>query len=157
MILTSSRRAFLTGAAGAAACATLATRVSAQAVSNAVADGFRVLRAQALAEAPRGRPSEGPLWAYEGAVPGPLLRVHQGDDVKIQLTNELATVTAIHWHGVRVPNAMDGVPYLSQQPAQPGTVFKYQFTAVDAGTFWYHAPSTFGQIERGLYGVLIVQ
>ena len=152
MILTSSRRAFLTGAASAM----LGARASAQVVSNAGADQFRVLRAKALGATPG--PPESPLWSYDGLVPGPLLRVRQGDEVKIQLANELGMATTIHWHGVRVPNAMDGVPYLTQSSAEANTVFNYRFRAMDAGTFWYHAPSTLpGQLERGLYGVLIVE
>jgi FtsP/CotA-like multicopper oxidase with cupredoxin domain len=152
MILTSSRRAFLAGAASAM----LGARASAQAVSNAGADQFRVLRAKALGATPG--PPESPLWGYDGVVPGPLLRVRQGDEVKIQLANELGMATTIHWHGVRVPNATDGVPYLTQSSAEANTVFNYRFRAMDAGTFWYHAPSTLpGQLERGLYGVLIVE
>ena len=156
MILTSSRRALLTGSAGAVACAMLGTRASAQAVLNPVADGFRVLRATSASSIPRGS-SDAPAWGYDGSVPGPLLRVRQGDEVKIQLVNELATATAIHWHGVQAPNATDGVPYLTQPAVEANPVFNYRFRARDAGTFWYHAPSTLpGQLERGLYGVLIV-
>jgi FtsP/CotA-like multicopper oxidase with cupredoxin domain len=155
MILTSSRRAFLTTAAGAAACATLATRASAQGTSNSGAEGFRVLRAKALSTT--SGPSEDQPWGYDGIVPGPLLRVRQGDELKIRLVNELAAATAIHWHGIRAPNAMDGVPHLTQAPAGESARFEYRLRAMDAGTFWYHAPYILpGQCERGLHGVLIV-
>src|SRR5215475_15084442 len=88
------------------------------------------------------------------AGPGPVLRVGRGQEVKIRLINELSEGTALHWHGVRVPNAMDGVPRLTQAPVAPGASFDYRFRAPDAGTFWYHLyPS--GQTP-GLYGTLIV-
>jgi FtsP/CotA-like multicopper oxidase with cupredoxin domain len=86
-----------------------------------------------------------------------MLRIRQGDELKIRLENELSDPTAIHWHGCRLPNAMDGVPNLTQLKVEAGTGFDYRFKAMDAGTFWYHAPCTLpGQLERGLYGVLVV-
>ncbi len=149
MILTPSRRSFL---AGAAACMVLATRAPGQALSGASPDGFRVLRAK-----PAGQGSADTAWGYDGQVPGPLLRVRQGQELKIRLENELPAATAIHWHGVRTPNAMDGVPGLTQPAIAAAGTLDCRFSAVDAGTFGYHAPSTMqGQIERGLYGVLIV-
>ena len=75
----------------------------------------------------------------------------------VRLVNELAEPTAVHWHGVRVPNVMDGAPYLTQPPVAAGGGFDYRFTPPDAGTFWYHAPLAFPeQMSRGLYGPLIV-
>lgn len=97
------------------------------------------------------------VWAYDGQVPGPTLRVRLGETVRAVLTNRLPQPTTIHWHGVRVPNAMDGVPGVTQPPVAPGETFVYEFTPKDAGTFWFHphlrSPE---QIERGLAGVLIV-
>ncbi|OUR79035.1 hypothetical protein A9Q83_05480 [Alphaproteobacteria bacterium 46_93_T64] len=97
-------------------------------------------------------------WAYNGQLPGPVLRVQKGDRVKVKLTNKLPQNTTIHWHGVRVPNAMDGVPFLTQTPVKPGKSFTYDFIPQDAGTYWFH-PHVRGheQIERGLYGTLIVE
>lgn len=97
------------------------------------------------------------VWAYNGQVPGPVLRVRLGDELTVKLTNDLPQPTTIHWHGVRVPNGMDGVPGLTQDPIPPGGSFTYTFVPKDAGTFWFH-PHVRGaeQVERGLYGVLIV-
>jgi FtsP/CotA-like multicopper oxidase with cupredoxin domain len=70
----------------------------------------------------------------------------------------LAEETTVHWHGLRVPNAMDGVPHLTQQPIDPGDSFIYEFNAVDAGTFWYHPHQrSFEQVGRGLSGPLIIE
>jgi len=102
-----------------------------------------------------GRPFS--VWAYNEQVPGPVLRVRLGESVRVVLHNELPQPTTIHWHGVRVPNAMDGVPGVTQPPVPPGGSFTYQFTPKDAGTFWFHPHvRTSEQVERGLYGVLIV-
>ena len=97
------------------------------------------------------------VWAYEGAVPGPLLRVPQGARLRVTVENDLPEETTVHWHGMRIPIAMDGVPILSQPPIEPGGRFVYDFVAKDAGTFWYHPHVRgFEQVERGLSGVLIV-
>ena len=78
------------------------------------------------------------VWAYNGQVPGPTLRVRLGETVRVRFTNRLPQATTIHWHGVRVPNAMDGVPSVTQPPVEPGGTFVYEFTPKDAGTFWFH-------------------
>ena len=98
------------------------------------------------------------VWAYNGSVPGPTLRVRLGETLRVTFTNRLPQETTIHWHGVRVPNGMDGVPHATQPPVAPGGTFVYEFTPKDAGTFWFH-PHVRGseQVERGLYGVLIVE
>ena len=96
--------------------------------------------------------------AYNGSVPGPLLRVKQGEPVRIIIDNGLDQDTTVHWHGIRVPNAMDGVPGLTQPPIKAGETFTYEFTPPDAGTFWYHPhANSLQQIGRGLAGVLIVE
>jgi FtsP/CotA-like multicopper oxidase with cupredoxin domain len=98
------------------------------------------------------------VWCYDGRVPGPEIRVRQGDRVRVPVTNALAEETTVHWHGVRVPNAMDGVPHLTQRPIAPGETFVYEFDAVDAGTFWYHPHQNSNvQVGRGLYGPLIIE
>jgi FtsP/CotA-like multicopper oxidase with cupredoxin domain len=98
------------------------------------------------------------VWAYNGRVPGPTLRVRLGETLRVKLTNRLPQPTTIHWHGVRVPNAMDGVPGITQPPVEPGETFVYEFTPKDAGTFWFHPHiRSSEQVERGLFGVLIVE
>jgi FtsP/CotA-like multicopper oxidase with cupredoxin domain len=88
----------------------------------------------------------------------PILRVRLGESLRIELANELPQPTTIHWHGVRLPNTMDGVSGVTQPPIPPGGRFVYRFTPKDAGTFWFH-PHLRGseQLERGLYGVLVVE
>ncbi len=121
-------------------------------------DGFRILRARSGTARPRGEEAPATaIWGYEGAVPGPLLRVRQGETVGVRLVNELPEETTLHWHGVRVPNAADGVPRLTQTPVPGGGTFDYRFTPRDAGTFWYHPPAfASDQLARGLYGALVV-
>ncbi|MGE0333878.1 MAG: multicopper oxidase family protein [Gammaproteobacteria bacterium] len=98
------------------------------------------------------------VWAYDGLVPGPEIRVRQGDQLRVIVENRLDEETTVHWHGLRVPNPMDGVPYLTQKPIAPGETFLYEFTVPDAGTFWYHPHQrSFEQVGRGLYGPLIVE
>ena len=98
------------------------------------------------------------VWAYNGSVPGPELRIRLGETLRVRFTNRLPQPTTIHWHGVRVPNAMDGVPHVTQPPVEPGGSFTYEFTPKDAGTFWFHPHvRSSEQVERGLYGVLVVE
>lgn len=98
------------------------------------------------------------VWSYNGQVPGPEIYINKGDTLKINFTNELPQDTTIHFHGIRVPNAMDGVPGVTQDAIKPGDTFVYEFTPKDAGTFWYH-PHVRGseQVERGLYGIIVVK
>ena len=97
-------------------------------------------------------------WAYNGTVPGPELRVTEGDLVRVVFTNQLAVPTAVHWHGLDVPIAMDGVPGLTQQAVPPGGRFVYEFVATNVGTRWYHSHQDAElQGPLGLYGPLIVE
>lgn len=97
-------------------------------------------------------------WGFNGTVPGPELRVHQGDHVRVTLVNNLPDATSIHWHGVNVPNAADGVAGLTQDAVQPGQSYTYDFIATDPGTYWYHShQDTSNQVPRGLLGTLIVE
>lgn len=97
------------------------------------------------------------VWSYDGTIPGPLIRVPQGGRVTRRLVNELDVPTSIHWHGIRIDNAMDGVAGLTQDAVPPGGTFDYDFDVPDAGTYWYHAhTSSMEQVARGLSGVLIV-
>jgi FtsP/CotA-like multicopper oxidase with cupredoxin domain len=98
-----------------------------------------------------------PVWCYNGMVPGPEIRVRQGQRIRVRVSNALAEDTTVHWHGLRVPNPVDGVPYLTQVPIAPGKDYVYEFAPPDAGTYWYHShTNTAEQIGRGLYGPLIV-
>jgi FtsP/CotA-like multicopper oxidase with cupredoxin domain/plastocyanin len=97
-------------------------------------------------------------WTYNGQLPGPELRVQEGDTVRILVKNSLPVPTTIHWHGIDVTNSMDGVPGVTQDPIQPGETFTYEFVAKPAGTRWYHShqdPEM--QVPLGLYGPLIVE
>jgi FtsP/CotA-like multicopper oxidase with cupredoxin domain len=95
---------------------------------------------------------------YNGEVPGPALRVRQGTLFRATVENRLAENTTVHWHGIRLPNAMDGVPGLTQASIRPGERFDYAFTPPDAGTFWYHShDDSLIQMGRGLAGPLIVE
>ena len=103
-------------------------------------------------------PYQTSVWSYNGTVPGPVIRIKLGDTLQLKLINHLPQATTIHWHGVRVPNAMDGVPGVTQAPIAPGESFIYQFTPKDTGTFWFHPHvNAAEQVERGLHGVLIVE
>ena len=98
------------------------------------------------------------VWAYSGTVPGPMIRAVQGDLVQIAVSNGLTEKTTVHWHGLRIPNAMDGVPDLTQRPIDKGENFLYDFELPDAGTYWYHPHvRTSEQQGRGLYGAFIIE
>ncbi|MBE2199492.1 MAG: copper oxidase [Anaerolinea sp.] len=96
-------------------------------------------------------------WAYNGTVPGPMIRVTEGDAVRIILQNDLPEPTSIHWHGIPLPNAMDGVPPFTQAAIEPGDSFVYEFIVPPAGSFMYHSHvDTDKQIMAGLYAPFIV-
>lgn len=98
------------------------------------------------------------VWAYNGQVPGPVLRVRRGETIRVHFTNRLPQASTIHWHGVRLPNAMDGVPTAQRPAIAPDESFTYEYTPKDAGTFWYHPHHRSSeQVERGLYGMLVVE
>ena len=97
-------------------------------------------------------------WAYNGQMPGPEIRVREGDLVRITLHNELPVGTTIHWHGVNLSPEMDGPVGLNQAAVEPGEDFVYEFIASPAGTRWYHSHADpTAQIALGLYGLLIVE
>ncbi|MCC2592492.1 multicopper oxidase family protein [Tessaracoccus sp. OS52] len=93
-------------------------------------------------------------WAYDdsGAT---VLRGTAGDLFRINVENQLPTSTSVHWHGIRLHNAADGVPGVTQQPIEPGTTFNYEFVAPDPGTYFFH-PHSGVQLDRGLYAPLII-
>ena len=148
------RRTFLLSGAALAACARLPTRPAAQAVR-----GFSLEAAAATLPIVGGEHPATPVWCFDGRVPGPEIRARQGERVRIAVANRLEETTTVHWHGVRVPNAMDGVPHLTQAPiAARGGTFTYEFELPDAGTFWYHPHSrSYEQVDRGLYGAFVVE
>lgn len=99
-----------------------------------------------------------PVWTFNNSVPGPQIRVKQGDTIKVNLKNQLPEPVTIHWHGVPVPNAMDGIPGVTQNAVQPGQSFTYEFKADVPGTYWYHShQDSVNQLDRGLYGAFIVE
>jgi FtsP/CotA-like multicopper oxidase with cupredoxin domain len=122
------------------------------------ASEYRIVAARARARlAGAGRP-ETDVWAYDGTIPGSLVRLRQGETARLVVENRLGQDTTVHWHGIRLPNAMDGVPGLTQPPIRSGESFVYEFTPPDAGTFWYHPhANSLEQLGRGLAGAVIVE
>ena len=97
-------------------------------------------------------------WAFGPSAPGTELRVRQGTWLRVRFINHLPVETTIHWHGIRLPLEMDGVPYVSQLPVKPGEFFDYKFRVPDAGSYWYHPHvSSSEELGRGLVGPLIVE
>jgi len=102
------------------------------------------------------------VWAYNGQIPGPEIRVKEGDRVRVIVKNNLPVPTTIHWHGVDVENKADGVPGFTQFPIKPGETYNYEYTAKPSGTRFYHSHgSKFGdsvtQVDMGLTGPLIIE
>jgi len=98
-----------------------------------------------------------PALTFNGVAPAPVLRAKQGQKLRIKLINKLDQATTIHWHGIRIDNRMDGVPFLTQPPVLPGESFVYEFVTPDAGTFWYHPHiNSVEQLSKGMVGLIIV-
>ncbi len=95
-------------------------------------------------------------FAFNGTIPGPTIRVAEGDRVRIVVQNDLGEATAIHWHGMILPIEQDGVPHVTQDPIKNGTSYTYEYTAVATGAHWYHPHMTGDQVGKGLYGSLEV-
>ena len=154
--LSQNRRQFMLGATAAI----FAPSIHALAQNTNISpDGFFELTAKKTTASLLGIDKlQTPVWGYNGTNPGPLIRVKQGETVKVRLINELDQATTIHWHGIRIDNKMDGVTGLTQAAVEPGESFDYEFIAPDAGTYWYHTHNrTWEQLARGLYGMLIVE
>ena len=150
-----TRRAFLASTAAAAAGTMLPLSSLTRA---APVKDLRLRAAPGLTRLVPEPHGETPAWCYNEVVPGPEFRVRQGERLRVLVENGLDEETTVHWHGVRLPNGMDGVPHLTQRPIGPGETFVYEFDAIDAGTFWYHPHQrSFEQVGRGLYGPLIVE
>ncbi|WP_114089474.1 multicopper oxidase family protein [Thalassospira profundimaris] len=115
---------------------------------------FRLVAQQGEAEVAPGKVYQ--TWLYNGQFPGPEIRVKEGEQLRIIVENQLPEETTVHWHGVPVPNAMDGVPGLTQKPIAPGESFVYKFEATPAGSYIYHSHVGL-QIDRGLIGPLVIE
>jgi FtsP/CotA-like multicopper oxidase with cupredoxin domain len=97
-------------------------------------------------------------WTYNGLVPGPEIRVREGDRVRMIVKNELPESTAVHFHGLELPNAMDGVPFITQPPIKSGTSFTYEFTVPNSGSHMYHSHHNAAkQVGMGMLGAFIVE
>ncbi len=125
---------------------------------NALAAPHRLTLAPSAQQiAPAGYPATD-LWCVNGTLPGETLRRRQGTRLTVEVDNQLPQATSLHWHGIRIDNAMDGVPGVTQDAIAPGTDFTYDFALPDAGTYWYHSHAqSVEQVERGLQGLLIVE
>lgn len=151
-----ARRTFLKQSAGIAlASAVMPAAIAQRPAGSGWTDLEAVIGTQQLAPAEYPRTA---IWGYNGMTPGPMLRLVQGERLRVRLSNKLpGRDTTIHWHGVRVPNGMDGVPQVTQSPVGPGQIFEYEFIARDAGTYWYRSQTrAYEQVARGLHGALIV-
>src|SRR6266508_3567593 len=148
-----SRRSFIAGTASAAAAASF------PAVARpSTSPEFRLVAAPTRWPIVGKPHPDTDVWSYEARLPGPEIRVRQGEPVRIVVENRLDQDTTVHWHGIRLPNAMDGVAGLTQPPIKPGQSFVYEFTPPDAGTFWYHPhANSLQQLGRGMAGALIVE
>lgn len=122
-------------------------------------DGFVDLRAfETEVQLVDGDYPKTTVWGFNGSVPGPRLGGKQGERMRVRLNNGLAVDTAVHWHGMRVENAMDGVPGMTMQAVPPQGSFDYDIGLKDAGTYWYHSHSrSLQQVSKGLYGVVVVE
>jgi FtsP/CotA-like multicopper oxidase with cupredoxin domain len=97
-------------------------------------------------------------FAYNGTLPGPEIRVTEGDKVRFVVTNNLPESTSVHWHGLKTPNGMDGVPFMTQPPIKPGQAFTYEFVAEPVGTHMYHSHhNAMEQVGKGLLGPFIIE
>ena len=97
-------------------------------------------------------------WAYNGQVPGPQIRVRQGDRVRVNLVNKLPESTSIHFHGLELPIDQDGVPFITQPPIKPGETYTYAFTVPNAGSHMYHSHHNAAmQVGLGLLGAFVVE
>ena len=148
--MTLTRRSFLTTAAASVSAAALApgARAASPKLLTAAPANIQL--------APEGY-AAADLWCFDGQNPGPELRLRQGDILERRFVNGLDQPSSVHWHGIRIDNAMDGVPGLTQDVVPPGGTFDYRFRLPDAGTWWYHSHNrSWEQLARGLYGPLIV-
>lgn len=148
-----SRRNFVkVGAAGLAGGAFL--RLAPVAARDA---DFHLSAAHGQVKLARDQQQPTEVMYYNQSIPGPLIRIPRGRESVIVFENALDEPSSVHWHGLRIDNAMDGVPGMTQAPVMPGEKFEYRLTPPDAGTYWYHTHQrSWAQLALGLAGVLIV-
>ncbi|MFE2955126.1 multicopper oxidase family protein [Nocardia tengchongensis] len=169
-----TRRGLFAVGAGAAAAATLAACTkNPTPVRGPVTPGSEAVRAAEAARrsagatvrevALRAEPTtvdlggvQASTWTFGGKLPGPEIRIAKGEVLRADFTNALPAPTTVHWHGIALRNDMDGVPDVTQPQIAPGGAFRYEFTAPDPGTYFFH-PHVGVQLDRGLYAPLIVE
>lgn len=149
-----NRRLFLKASAAGLLGANLLRPVIAQA--SAQTFELTASRGQTLFDSEQENPTQ--VMFYNQSIPGPVIRMPQGRESIVRLQNSLDEPTSVHWHGLRIDNAMDGVPDVTQPPVMPGQQFEYRLNPPDAGTYWYHTHMrSWAQLALGLAGVLIVE
>jgi FtsP/CotA-like multicopper oxidase with cupredoxin domain len=161
-----TRRAFLggLGAAGALALADFTSKAraafafqDAPPVTSGVLREFDLIAAEHKGGVIGKAAADAGFWLYNDTL-FPIFRVKRGDTIRAHLRNRLSEHTSVHWHGIRVPNKMDGVQYVTQPPVEPGQDFTYEFAPPDTGTFFFHSHCNgVSQIGRGLAGILLVE
>lgn len=152
-----SRRSFLRLGAGAAAAPLLPFSLRPAFAADAVREYLLAAGESPVSLAGQLFPPT-MAWCFNGRTPGTELRIRHGETLRIKVRNDLPENMTVHWHGLRIPNAMDGVPFLTQPPIERGEEFVYEFQPPDAGTFWYHAHQNSPmQQGMGLHGPLIVE
>jgi FtsP/CotA-like multicopper oxidase with cupredoxin domain len=152
-----NRRTFIKSSAGALLGAGIGLGLPLCRPANAAGKRMRKFHLSAsVAKVNLGAGPDFNAYTYNGRVPGPEIRVREGDVVQVKLKNYLPEGTTIHWHGVPLENAMDGVPGITQPAIMPGETFVYEFEAAPAGSFIYHSHAGL-QLDQGLYGPLIIE
>lgn len=156
-----SRRTFVQGIAAGGLLAALPSWVHAGSKASPSSDSIPVLSGREIdlvvAEMPVNFTGAVRMaTTINGSVPAPTLRLREGDEVTIRVTNKLSVPTSIHWHGILLPYEMDGVPGISFKGIAPGETFVYRFKLRQSGTYWYHSHSGFQEMT-GMYGALIVE
>jgi FtsP/CotA-like multicopper oxidase with cupredoxin domain len=147
------RNFFKAGAVGLAGGALL--RLAPLAAGN---PEFRLRAAPGQVKLARDRQQSTEVMSYNQSIPGPVIRIPRARESVIVFENALDESSSVHWHGLRIDNAMDGVPGMTQAPVMPGEKFEYRLTPPDAGTYWYHTHQrSWAQMALGLAGVLIVE
>ena len=159
-MLAFNRRGFLAGGAGAASMAGFYPAWARTVSHGSAAKGFETLTGNdiAIQISQSQFPVDGRMGhaiTMNGTIPGPLIRLTQGQNVRIAIRNELDEDTSIHWHGVLVPFRMDGVPGVSFPGIKARSTFVYEFPIIQSGTYWYHSHSGL-QEQIGHYGPLIL-
>jgi FtsP/CotA-like multicopper oxidase with cupredoxin domain len=153
---TFNRREFLkySGAGGALLLSGISPFPLPANAKSPIVKGIDLTAAVTSTDLGSGKPFQ--AWTYNGQAPSPEIRVSEGDMLRVTLHNNLPEETTIHWHGVPVPNAMDGVPDITQKPVKPGETFVYEFIASPPGTYIYHSHVSY-QLDQGLYAALIIE